>query len=241
MRIYVASSWRNELQPVVVRALRDLGHTVYDYRNPRHPHQEGGGFAWSDIDPNWQSWTAQQQIESLDHEIARSGFGADMHALHLADVCIMVQPCGRSAALELGFAVGSGKPCAVLMADGQEPELMLRMAHKLTTSLEGLLVWVAVIAKKVAERKASPANLPGSNDELLRVYERQLERMDVMLQQSLTDNRKLLEQLEAERDHNLREIVRLDGTVADLRERERKLLEGTAGGSTGELAAGTAA
>lgn len=34
MRIYVASSWRNTHQPEVVAKLRELGHEVYDFREP---------------------------------------------------------------------------------------------------------------------------------------------------------------------------------------------------------------
>lgn len=34
MRIYVASSWRNEIQPDVVSALQGVGHDVYDFRHP---------------------------------------------------------------------------------------------------------------------------------------------------------------------------------------------------------------
>ena len=32
MKIYVASSWRNEFQHNVVKALREDGHEVYDFR-----------------------------------------------------------------------------------------------------------------------------------------------------------------------------------------------------------------
>ena len=34
MKIYVASSWRNERHPGVVELLRIAGHEVYDFRNP---------------------------------------------------------------------------------------------------------------------------------------------------------------------------------------------------------------
>lgn len=33
-KVYVASSWRNLLQPGVVSALRSMGHWVYDFKNP---------------------------------------------------------------------------------------------------------------------------------------------------------------------------------------------------------------
>lgn len=51
MRIYVASSWRNERQPEVVARLRAEGHEVYDFRRP---NGQQDGFHWSEIDPEWQ-------------------------------------------------------------------------------------------------------------------------------------------------------------------------------------------
>ena len=33
-KTYVASSWRNPFQQEVVNILRDLGHEVYDFKNP---------------------------------------------------------------------------------------------------------------------------------------------------------------------------------------------------------------
>lgn len=44
MNIYVASSWRNLLQPGIVVALRRCGHDVYDFRNPAPGNK---GFAWA--------------------------------------------------------------------------------------------------------------------------------------------------------------------------------------------------
>ena len=47
-KIYVASSWRNQYYPDVVKKLREYGHEVYDFRNPPHNH---GAFLWKNIDP----------------------------------------------------------------------------------------------------------------------------------------------------------------------------------------------
>lgn len=44
MKIYLASSWRNERQPAVLAALREAGHEVYDFRNPA-PRHEGGNLS----------------------------------------------------------------------------------------------------------------------------------------------------------------------------------------------------
>ena len=48
MKIYVASSWRNEHQQKLVDQLTQLGHEVYDFK---HPHG-GDGFKWSNMDEN---------------------------------------------------------------------------------------------------------------------------------------------------------------------------------------------
>ena len=43
--IYVASSWRNHVQPMIVEALRGDGHEVYDFRNP----PDAAGFGWGQL------------------------------------------------------------------------------------------------------------------------------------------------------------------------------------------------
>lgn len=133
MNIYVASSWRNIVQPVVVELLRKHGHTVYDFRNPA-PGDEG--FSWSEIDPNWQNWTTEEYREALKHPIAARGYGYDIAALRACNVCVLVLPSGRSASWEFGYAMGQGKRGAVVCFDRAEPELMYREAAIIATSDE---------------------------------------------------------------------------------------------------------
>lgn len=141
-RIYVASSWRNAFQPAVVTTLRTAGFEVYDFR---HPEPGDDGFAWSQIDPDWLGWTPDNYVKLLDDPIAVDGFGKDMAAMEWADTFVLVLPCGRSAHLELGWAVGQGKRTAILLTeDGFEPELMYRMVDNLSTSLFDLLCWLGV-------------------------------------------------------------------------------------------------
>jgi len=137
--VYVASSWRNERQPEIVKRLREAGYGVYDFRNPA-PGQHG--FDWSEIDPNWQSWSSEQFRRAVEHPLAETGYELDYDAICDCSVLVMVQPCGVSSALELGLARGMGKWAAVLLAEGQEPELMLKMAHYLATDLDDLLAWM---------------------------------------------------------------------------------------------------
>lgn len=135
MKIYVASSWRNEEQPAVVEALRAAGHEVYDFRNPSPGNN---GFAWSDIDPAWELWTNEEFIEALKHPIADKGFDSDFDAMQWADACVMVMPCGRSAHVEAGWMQGAGKPTIVLLSQA-EPELMYKMFSKLATNVDEVL------------------------------------------------------------------------------------------------------
>lgn len=131
VKIYLASSWRNEKQPAWVEMLRAHGHEVYDFRNPPHGR---GGFAWSDIDPDWKSWTHKQYIEALENPVAVAGFQSDFDAMKWCDACICLLPCGRSAHLELGWAVGAGKWTIMVTQDGEEPELMPLMCDAIVGS-----------------------------------------------------------------------------------------------------------
>jgi hypothetical protein len=136
LKVYVASSWRNYRQPEVVDYLRQKGYEVYDFRNPK---EGDNGFSWREIDDNWKNWTSAQFIEGLKHPVAQAGFKSDMDALEACDACVLVLPCGRSAHLELGQAVGAKKNTYVLLDESPlEPELMYLMCTALCTSLDQL-------------------------------------------------------------------------------------------------------
>ena len=136
MKIYVASSWRNDIQPVVVKCLRELLHEVYDFKNPA-PNNKG--FQWSQIDPNWQNWTPKEYIKALSHPIAKAGFTLDKNAMDWADACVMVLPCGRSANTEAGYMKGCGKPVYVFQPTKNEPELMYKLYDGIITSFPDLI------------------------------------------------------------------------------------------------------
>lgn len=139
LNIYLASSWRNHMQPAIVMALQRCGHRVYDFRHPISDWTTNGvappsaGFSWSEIDPNWQNWTPQEYREALQHPLAERGFTDDITALKACDVCVLLLPSGRSASWEFGYAMGQGKRGAVFMLEKCEPELMYRGVEILTS------------------------------------------------------------------------------------------------------------
>lgn len=208
--VYVASSWRNPLQPGVIEVLRAAGIPAYDFRNP----EAGTGFSWAevrpadaapvdvacahcgqsiressfaglgffdiDLDPAndpivWRhvsngyavcfrrgssssgvatpSRTPKKgsdyepvadYLTMLDHPRSREGFQSDFAAMQRADTFVMVLPCGKSAHLELGWAIGAGKRTAILLENPVEPELMYLCADYLATSVVDLLGWMGV-------------------------------------------------------------------------------------------------
>jgi len=135
-RIYVASSWRNTYYPEVVERLLEAGHEVYDFRHPPHG---GNGFRWTEIDPDAHNWQFEQYAEALDHPLAERQFAADLAALHWADTCVLVLPCGRSAHTEAGWMAGAGKRVVAYIPDLPEPELMYKLFDSVVGTLDDLI------------------------------------------------------------------------------------------------------
>ena len=136
MYVYVASSWRNTFQPEVVAALRSDGFEVYDFK-------DADGFRWTEVDPEWHEWPSDisKYLNGLQHPCAERGFNRDMTALKRAELCVMVMPCGMSASLETGFAIGAGKPTAIYIPGLREPDLMVKMADLVTSDLAVVRQW----------------------------------------------------------------------------------------------------
>lgn len=142
-RIYLASSWRNQDQPAVVAFLRNAGHEVYDFR---HPTPGNDGFSWRQIGEGWQSWSLEEYRDALDHPVAQAGYTLDRAALDWCDTCVCLLPCGRSAHLEAGYAIGRGKPTFfVLSPDRFEPELMYLLGDDVLLDLDELSSALAML------------------------------------------------------------------------------------------------
>ncbi len=135
MKLYVASSWRNEYYPQVVERLREAGHEVYDFRNP--PSGDPG-FKWSCVSEDFMEWTPQQYREQLHHPLAERQFRNDIEAMTSCDACVLVLPCGRSAHTEAGWFAGQGKKVAAYIPTRQEPELMYKLFSAVVCSIDEL-------------------------------------------------------------------------------------------------------
>lgn len=145
-RIYLATSWRNLMQPSVVKKLEDAGYIVYDFRNP-HGNQ---GFAWKqlalevDCGDHGEEWypdrsTPGQLLEALKHPEAVRGYETDFTALMEADIVVLLLPCERDAHLELGWAVGTGKETYVVLDNPCKASLMYQMVDHVVANVDELL------------------------------------------------------------------------------------------------------
>ena len=140
--VYVASSWRNPYQPAVCAVLKAAGIDHYDFRNP----PESTAFSWDQVGIPMIAGLTDRDIylKGLEHPTAQAGFAADFAAMDKADTFVLILPCGKSAHLELGWAVGQGKRTAILLEDPIQPELMYRMVDHLSPSVHELLGWLGV-------------------------------------------------------------------------------------------------
>ena len=141
--LYVASSWRNNLYDGVIEVLRAAKVPLFDFKHPR-PGEHG--FHWSEIDKDYRQWSPRQFREALAHPLAQKGFADDHAALVACTRLLLVLPCGRSAHLELGHAIGAGKPTIIYMPEEYtfEPELMYKEATFLCVDMGEVLAALGV-------------------------------------------------------------------------------------------------
>ena len=136
-KIYLASSWRNEHIDTVRDALRVSGHDVYDFR-------ENEGFNWTDVQPDWNGIDpvpVDEFVTMLDHQRSQAAHERDVSHLLLADICVLILPCNKSAHTELGMAIMRGKFTVVYTPGPLQPELMYASCNHVTDSIEQLRVW----------------------------------------------------------------------------------------------------
>lgn len=155
LRIYTASSWRNEKYPAIVEAIKRAGHEVYDFRNP---WDAAAAFNWEQVDPTWSqehpNVDARRFRAMLNHPLSKRGFASDKAGMDWAQTCVLVLPCGASAHMEAGYFVGQGKPVVVFL-DGGRPELTYSLATNMTDDVHELVALLHGVEEQLAILEAS--------------------------------------------------------------------------------------
>lgn len=130
--IYVIGSLRQSRPREIAALLRQDGHEVFDDWQAPGPQ----------ADDHWRDYEQERGRtfkEALAGAAAQNVFQFDKGNLDRADAAVLVMPAGKSAHLELGYVLGSGKPGYILL-DG-EPErwdVMYGFATGVFTETEAL-------------------------------------------------------------------------------------------------------
>ena len=110
MKIYLASSWKNQESVLeMAELLRLEGHLVDAFCE----EENRVSFNWSELfgimDREGVDVTELNAKDMMNHWRVQVAFKVDKKYLDWSDAVIMLLPCGRSAHLEAGYAVGRGK------------------------------------------------------------------------------------------------------------------------------------
>jgi nucleoside 2-deoxyribosyltransferase len=136
--IYLIGSLRNQRIIEIAEALRRLGYDVFDEWIAVGP----------EADEYWQRYErarGRTYVEALSSYHAKHVFDFDKYHLDRADIVILVMPAGKSAHLELGYAIGRGKRGYILLEkdfDEQENirfDIMYGFAHGVFYDLASLI------------------------------------------------------------------------------------------------------
>jgi hypothetical protein len=97
MNVYISSSWKNRDQVrELALALRDAGHKVYDFTDPKcRPEQ---------FDPDRHDYCDYLKNSERRHEA-----NCNKKSIHACDVVVLLLPAGDDAIAGAYYALGRGK------------------------------------------------------------------------------------------------------------------------------------
>lgn len=131
--IYVIGSLRNEAIPTIGSTLREeTGFEVFD--DWFSPGPEADDF-----------WKKYEEARGRTYEEALKGwagkhvFEFDKHHIDRSDIGVLIMPAGKSGHLELGYMIGCGKPCFVLMDVQDRWDVMYQFADGVFFDFESLV------------------------------------------------------------------------------------------------------
>ena len=124
--MYLIGSLRNEKVREIGKTIRDkTGIDVFDDWHGAGPH----------ADDEWKEYElarGRSYREALMGYAARQIFSFDKTHLDRCDAALLCMPAGKSGHLELGYALGSGKPGFILFEEGADDrwDVMVQFATK---------------------------------------------------------------------------------------------------------------
>lgn len=126
--IYVIGSLRNSNVPVLVNALKGIGLDAFaDWYCPG-----------PEADDNWKKYYQAQNLsyrDAINGPMAWCIFNFDKQHLDRNDGAVLLKPAGQSAAYELGYTIGRGKPGFILFPEEPKQEERWEVMARFATEI----------------------------------------------------------------------------------------------------------
>jgi hypothetical protein len=107
MKVYIATSWKNEAAALrMARLLRRDGHEVDCFCDPSSGRYV---FHWTEMVDDPEELGKHDAVSFLGDPRVQRAFREDKTWIDWADAVVMMMPCGNSAHIEAGYAKGRGK------------------------------------------------------------------------------------------------------------------------------------
>lgn len=131
--VYIGGALKN---PEIVRITKLLQDNGFDPFSEWYTPGPEADVLWRD----YERALGYNYREALQRPAARNTFGFDQRYITRMDAFLMVLPCGKSAHLELGYAIGRGKFGIIYMPEDPDRwDVMYLFAHAVVTSDDELI------------------------------------------------------------------------------------------------------
>lgn len=145
MRVYIASSWKNQAAvELLTAALREKGDEVLSFVENNHGENASAKTDGTGRAVSFDEWVASGQGEQ--------SFDYDLDGATETDLVVYIGPSGCDAWAEVGAAYASGVPIVGLWVKGEQSGLMRRMVAW-SYSLNHLLESIAAIRSCCAAKE----------------------------------------------------------------------------------------
>jgi hypothetical protein len=129
--VYLIGSLRNPSIPHVANEIRKIGFEVFDDWFAAGPEADD---KWRD----YEKARGRTYIEALQGLAADHVFRFDLTHLDACDIAILYLPAGKSAHIELGYAIGKGKLGYIVLDNPERWDVMYKFAHGVFSNLDDL-------------------------------------------------------------------------------------------------------
>lgn len=138
--IYLIGSLRNPEIPKIANTIRGYGIDVFDDWYASGPTADD---SWKEYEQN----RGHSYLDALGGYAARNIFAFDKSHLERADAVVLVLPAGKSGHLELGIALGKGKPGYIILDSPDRWDVMYQFATGVFDKVEDLIAELETVRR----------------------------------------------------------------------------------------------